>query len=170
MKKHTDECVDKMLMIYKNMVSEVSDLEKLFPGRHFTLDGHLIGSIGEAFAKEYYGIDLAVASNPIYDGTINGYYVQIKTVQQDRVVIRYASSEEINSKLLLLVLYLNKTGTFYEVFNGPVEVLLNSKINIDKNSCIHISVNKLIELQKAHKMYRLDHYGKVDCMSKANKN
>lgn len=29
------------------------DLETLFPGRHYTLDGHMIGSIGEALAASF---------------------------------------------------------------------------------------------------------------------
>jgi len=28
----------------------VSELEALFPGRHFTPDGHLVGSLGEVMA------------------------------------------------------------------------------------------------------------------------
>ena len=63
-----------------------------------------------------------------------------------------------------------KTGTFYEVFNGPIKVLLNSEVNVDKNGCIHISINKLMELQKQHQMFRLSNHGKVEFMSKAKKN
>ena len=33
----------------------VAELEAEFPGRHFTLDGHLVGSIGEVMAAYYYG-------------------------------------------------------------------------------------------------------------------
>ena len=34
------------------------DLEELFPGRHYTPDGHMIGSIGEALAASYYNLEL----------------------------------------------------------------------------------------------------------------
>lgn len=33
------------------MISIVGELEADFPGRHFTLDGHPAGSIGEVMAK-----------------------------------------------------------------------------------------------------------------------
>ena len=32
------------------------ELEALFPGRHYTPDGHMIGSIGEALAASYTNI------------------------------------------------------------------------------------------------------------------
>ena len=38
------------------LVRIVSELETAFPGRHFTLDGHLVGSIGEVMAAYYYGL------------------------------------------------------------------------------------------------------------------
>ncbi|MEE0027623.1 MAG: hypothetical protein U0J70_08535, partial [Atopobiaceae bacterium] len=31
-------------------------LEAMYPGRHFTPDGHLVGSIGEVHAAEKYGL------------------------------------------------------------------------------------------------------------------
>ena len=47
-------------------------MEKDFPGRHFTLDGHLVGSIGEVMASYYYGIELYAASAVAHDGEIDG--------------------------------------------------------------------------------------------------
>ena len=167
---HNDKSIESMLKIYKNMVAEVTCLETMFSGRHFTLDGHLIGSIGEAFAKENYGIDLAIASNPLYDGTVDNHYVQIKTVQQDRVAIRYPSQECGLSNLMLLVLYLNKNGCFYEVFNGPIDVLLNNGCRINSTGYINVSVNKLLSLQNTHNMYRLAQSKKVDAMLPIYKN
>jgi len=38
------------------------NLEELFPGRHYTPDGHMIGSIGEALAASYYNLELFPAS------------------------------------------------------------------------------------------------------------
>ncbi len=36
----------------------VDRLEELFPGRKFTPDGHLVGSIGEVIAANLYGLEL----------------------------------------------------------------------------------------------------------------
>ena len=37
----------------QKMIGIVAELEAEFPGRHFTLDGHLVGSIGEVMAAYY---------------------------------------------------------------------------------------------------------------------
>ena len=44
-----------------------AELERLFPGRKFTLDGHLVGSIGEVVAAYMFGLDLNPASTPGFD-------------------------------------------------------------------------------------------------------
>ena len=41
----------------------------LSPGRHFTADGHLIGSIGEMIASHEHGLTLAPASTRGWDAT-----------------------------------------------------------------------------------------------------
>jgi hypothetical protein len=46
----------------QQLIEIVKELEKDFPGRHFTLGGHLVGSIGEVMASYYYGIELYTAS------------------------------------------------------------------------------------------------------------
>ena len=52
------EKMDSIPEKVRQMVKIVSELETDFPGRHFTLDGHLVGSIGEVAAAYYYGIKL----------------------------------------------------------------------------------------------------------------
>ena len=37
----------------QELIKIVSELEIEFPGRHFTIDGHLVGSIGEVMAAYY---------------------------------------------------------------------------------------------------------------------
>ena len=66
---------EKMNMIrekVQTMIGIVSELEAEFPGRHFTLDGHLVGSIGEVMAAYYYGIELYRASVSRHDGIVDG--------------------------------------------------------------------------------------------------
>ena len=45
----------------------VNDLETAYPGRRFTLDGHMIGSIGEVIAAEAFGLNLLPNSTPEHD-------------------------------------------------------------------------------------------------------
>ena len=103
---------DKMSMIkqqVQKLIKIVSELEAEFPGRHFTLDGHLVGSIGEVMAAYYYGIELYTASTEVHDGEVDGRKVQIKISQQDNIVINHEPE-------FLIVLYLNKHGNIYEYY------------------------------------------------------
>src|SRR6056297_3707696 len=57
-------------------------LEKLFPGRKFTLDGHLVGSVGEVVAAYIFDLELNPASTQGHDAmTRNGKNVEIKLTQ-----------------------------------------------------------------------------------------
>lgn len=133
---------DEMIIIREkvhSLIKIVRDLEKAFPGRHFTLDGHLLGSIGEVLAVYYYGVDLYEASTPKHDGYVDGKNVQIKITQRDTVLL----SDEPD---YLIVLYLNNNGAVFEVYNGPGKEAWESGGKLDKRNYKHLRVNKLMEL------------------------
>ena len=117
----------------------VEELESEFEGRKFSLDGHLLGSIGEVFAKYVYGIDLAKASNKLHDGSVGGINVQIKITQIDSVDIKGIPD-------YLIVLFLEKkTQEIYEVYNGPGKIALEgSKLNGNRE------YNKSLNVLKRH--------------------
>ncbi len=87
------------------------ELEQMFPGRHFTPDGHLVGSIGEALAAYHYGVELLTASSKGQDATWQGHSIEIKATQGDSVALRHPPER-------LLVLKLHPDGTWSEVYNG----------------------------------------------------
>lgn len=125
----------------QRLIEIVNELEEDYPGRHFTLDGHLVGSLGEVVAAYHYGITLYTASSPIHDGEIGKRKVQIKVTQQDNVVIG-------NEPEYLLVLYMNKNGAFYEVYNGPGKAPWESASRRDSHNNRHMRVNRLMKLDK----------------------
>lgn len=90
----------------------MDELEAMFPGRHFTPDGHMLGSLGEAIAEYYYRVVLSNASAYCHDGVCDGKNVQIKATQGSRIAL--SSEPEY-----LLVLRINRDGTFEEQYNGP---------------------------------------------------
>lgn len=61
--------------LIRELYCVVNELETLFPGRNFTLDGHLVGSIGEVLAAHYYELDLLPALNR------SGYSCQISATR-----------------------------------------------------------------------------------------
>lgn len=138
---YTKEKMDAIKEKIQKLISIVKELETDFPGRHFSLDGHLVGSIGEVMAAYYYGIELYAASAVAHDGEIDGKKVQIKISQQDDIVINHEPE-------YLIVLYLRKNGDVFEVYNGPGEAPWNSASKRDSHNNRHMRVNKLMELDK----------------------
>jgi len=98
--------------LIRELYGVVHRLEKMFPGRHFTPDGHLVGSIGEALASHYYGVQLSPASTQGYDGLRDGKKVEVKATQG--LAVALSSGPEH-----LLVLRLLPDGGFEEHYNGP---------------------------------------------------
>ena len=50
--------VDEIPKLVRKIYQIVGELEHLFPGRRFTPDGHLVGSIGEVLAQDMYDLEL----------------------------------------------------------------------------------------------------------------
>ena len=48
--------VDMVPRLVGRLYETVSELEELFSGRHFTLDGHIVGSLGEVMAQYQYNL------------------------------------------------------------------------------------------------------------------
>lgn len=136
---YNKETIDLIQSKIQALIKIVSELEDSFPNRHFTLDGHLVGSIGEVLAAYYYGIDLYTASTEVHDGIIHDREVQIKITQQDSIQI----SAEPD---YLIVLYLTKKGRVFEVYNGPGKEPWDSASKMDSHNNRHMKVNKLMEL------------------------
>ena len=129
---------EKIQLLYQ--ISQ--DLETLFPGRHYTPDGHMIGSIGEALAASFYGLDLFRASEETHDAKApDGRLVQIKATQIQRVAL---SSEPE----WLLVLKIHGDGTFSEEYNGPGALAWAHCGKMQKNGQRPISLTTLHQLQE----------------------
>lgn len=64
----------------------VEELSAAYPGRKFTPDGHLVGSIGEVVAAQALNLKLHPSSNPAHDAVDqDGRQVQIKMTAGDTV-------------------------------------------------------------------------------------
>lgn len=138
-----NESINNLKNNIEQLISIVNDLEKTFPGKRFTLDGHLLGSIGEVFARYYYGIDLYLNDNShkCHDGKKNGKEIQIKITQGNSVDINDIPD-------YLIVLFLKKDECeVYEVYNGPGKVILNGA-NKTKNGWYSRTLNKLYDYNK----------------------
>ena len=127
---------DKIKELYKI----TNELEKEYPGRKFTVDGHLVGSIGEVIVAEHYGLALLPNSTKTHDAvTKDKRNVQIKATQVKSISI---SSEPDYA----IVIKLFPDGSWEEVYNGPGKLVWDAAGKMQKNGQRPISLNKLKSL------------------------
>ena len=132
--------IKKIPALVKNLYEIVSELEEAFPGRKFTPDGHLIGSIGEVLVAERYELELLPNSTGVHDArTKEGKLVQVKATQGDGVGL---SSEPDH----LIVVKILKNGEIVEVYNGLGKLPWDNAGKMQKNGQRRISLNRLRSL------------------------
>ena len=127
---------DKIKQLYKI----TNELEQTYPGRKFTVDGHLVGSIGEVIVAEHYGLSLLPNSTKTHDAVSEeGKQVQIKATQVKGIAI---SSEPD----YLIVIRILPDGSWEEIYNGPGKAAWDNAGKMQKNGQRPISLSKLRNL------------------------
>jgi hypothetical protein len=118
----------------------VGQLEYMFPQRRFTLDGHLLGSIGEVLAAQLYGLELLSMAGATHDATTNdGLLVQIKVTQGSQVGLRGEPEH-------LLVLQFGDDGSVTEAYNGPGQPAWEASGKMQRNGQRPIRLSRLRQL------------------------
>jgi hypothetical protein len=125
----------------------VERLERAAPGRSFTPDGHLLGSIGEVIAASRYGLELAAASTKGADSySSDRRPVEIKcTGGGGGIAIRGEAPE--SPDLHLLVLSIAKDGTALTIYNGPAVPVWEEAGPMQSNGQRPISLSALKRIQ-----------------------
>ena len=87
--------------LVEQIYATVNELEAMFPGRHFTPDGHMVGSLGECLVADAYDLELMTASNNGYDAvTETDVEVEIKATQSSSVAFRSAAAYDHHQDLV----------------------------------------------------------------------
>src|SRR5262245_56365203 len=95
----------------------IERLKAAFPNRSFTIDGRLVGDIGEVIAALEYDIVLHEIIQPDHDATTSdGRNVQIKATFKDSLTFRTVPDYYLGFKL-------HPDGRHEEVYNGPGKVI-----------------------------------------------
>lgn len=95
----------------------IERLKSAFPNRRFTVDGRLVGDVGEVIAELEYDVTLYEVSQPDYDGTTkNGRKVQIKATFKNSLTFKTTPDYLLGFKLY-------SDGRYEEVFNGPGQLI-----------------------------------------------
>jgi hypothetical protein len=120
----------------------VEQLETAYPGRKFTPDGHLVGSIGEVVAAEALGLTLYPGSHPGHDAYDANGDVQIKMTRGQSVSL-YATC------VRLVVLKVTSPEQAEIVYDGPGEPAWTAAGKMQKNGQCAVSLAKLRALAAA---------------------
>lgn len=125
-----------------DLYTAADGLERIFPGRKFTLDGHLVGSIGEVAAAYIFDLDLNPASTMGHDARSRcGRNVEIKLTQGRSVAIRHEPEH-------LIVLHRPIGGPVRVVFNGPGVLAWTAAGRMQKNGQRPISLSRLSQISQ----------------------
>jgi len=119
-------------MIYR----ATEELTRRYPGRPFTPDGHLVGSIGEVVAAEALGLTLYPPSYPGHDAFDANGDVQIKMTAGKRISM-YATCTR------LVVLQVLSPEEAEIVYDGPGEDAWLQAGPMAKNGQRSISLSRL---------------------------
>ncbi|HVG51658.1 MAG TPA: hypothetical protein VM867_08500 [Xanthobacteraceae bacterium] len=116
-----------------------AELAAAYPGRHFTLDGHLVGSIGEVIAREHFGFELLPASAPVHDAICaTRGLVQIKLTAGRSIGMRAACEH-------LIVLRIVSPQEAEIVYDGKGEVAWRIAGPMQSNGQRTVNLSKLIK-------------------------
>ena len=134
--------VQEIPSLIRRLYSIVEELERHFPDRRFTPDGHLVGSIGEVLAAHYYDLELLPSGTETHDARApDGTLVQVKATQRGTVGIRSEPQH-------LLVLRILPDGRTEEVYNGPGKLAWDHAGRLQKNGQRPIALSKLEALMQ----------------------
>ena len=125
----------------------VESLNNRYPGRRFTPDGVLVGTLGEVLAEEKYDLKLLPPKTKAFDATDRkGRPVQIRCNQGDTTPIKKGAT-----KGMLLALKLLPNGTIQEIFNGPTSIAHRLTVGrkADSAGFVALSHNKLRKLMES---------------------
>jgi len=91
----------------------INNLKDAFPNKEFTIDGRLVGDIGEVIAALEYDIELFDVLVKGHDGkTSDGRLVQIKATFKDSLTFRTMPDYYLGLKLY-------RDGNHEVIYNGP---------------------------------------------------
>ncbi len=130
----------------KQMLSIVERLCAAYPHKKFTLDGRLVGDIGEVLVEEVYDLKLYEDIKKHHDGQCpDGRCVQIKATMKKSLT--FPADHVPNYYLGVQV---GSDGTFIEVFNGPGAIAWQAVKNRSKpKTNLHsVSIAILKKLQE----------------------
>lgn len=132
------EAVNQLLGIVRR-------LHLAFPHKAFTLDGRLVGDLGEVLVEQMYELTLLEGLQKHYDAkTSDGKHVQIKATMKANVTFPVDHTPDY-----YLAVKIHSDGRIEEIFNGPGPIVRELiKGRKDTKTNLHsLSISALQKLQ-----------------------
>ena len=142
----------------KQLLEIVDQLHGRYPKKKFTLDGRLVGDIGEILAENNYELELFEGLAKHHDGvTTDGKNrnVQIKTTMKSAHTFPVDHTPDF-----YLAIKIHEDGSYTEIFNGPGSVARKAVENRKptKTNLHSISISALTKsnetIQKDHRIIK----------------
>lgn len=124
----------------------VAELESLHPGRKFTPDGHLVGSLGEAAAEALFDIRLTPTSTTGHDAIENGTgrKVEIKATFGTRSIAVRSTTHRLDGGALVVLRLSKAPGAAHEViFDGPAALAVPADVVYQSNGQAQLTLGAL---------------------------
>lgn len=138
--RQTADTSETVLLIANEIFRLTRQLETMFPGRSFTPDGHLVGSLGEVVAAHRYDLTLNPASMKGHDAVArDGRKVEIKLTSGRCVALRSKPEH-------LIAFSRTDAGEIVEIYNGPGALVWEACGRVGKSGQRPISVSNLRKL------------------------
>jgi hypothetical protein len=99
----------------RQLLAIVTTLASTYPKKKFTLDGRLVGDLGEVLVESAYDLELFTGLQKHHDARCrDGRLVQIKATMKQSLTFPADHVPEY-----YLGIQIHPDGTFSEIFNGP---------------------------------------------------
>ncbi len=133
-------------MAVARLLQVVNELIAAYPNKKFTLDGRLVGDIGEVLVASAYDVELFEGVQRHHDGKCSkGRLVQVKATMKENLTFPAGHVPD-----RYLGIQIHADGTFTEVFNGPGAVAAKaiSSRKQPKTNLHSVSVSALKKLNQ----------------------
>ena len=94
----------------------VDRMQQDYPSKRFTLDGRLVGDIGEILVEQLYDLELLKGQQPTHDAKSKGRLIQIKTTMKNSLTFGDIPDYYLGIKV-------GGDGSVEEIFNGPGAII-----------------------------------------------
>ena len=133
--------------IIEKLYDTRNELREKFPQFKFTLDGNLIGDIGEAIAIEKFNLMKLPVGTKTHDCKAeDGKLIQIKATQQKEKGGRVGLGRYEPKFDNLIVIQINENGMYEIIYNGLGKPITDKFKNLPLKQNYSISVKQLKEL------------------------